>query len=153
MEKNSQFHMQRSHQIKMFYTRLPSYAANYTDLNCGHMAVYFAAQHLKAERIHMYGFDSIFDFNLRSFTDTFINSDRGGMNNNRLTNNWRPLWQNIFKDFGDGRCEFVIHHMHDNLKFKIGNNVTIEKYGRRDEITEQEGKSDEAWVPPANGIM
>jgi hypothetical protein len=43
--------------------------------------------------------------------------------------------------------------MHDNLKFKIGNNVTIEKYGRRDEITEQEGKSDEAWVPPANGIM
>lgn len=154
MEKNPQFHMQRSHQIKMFYTRLPSYAANYTDLNCGHMAVYFAAQHLKAERIHMYGFDSIFDFNLRSFTDTFINSDRGGMNNNRLTNNWRPLWQNIFKDFSDGRCEFIIHHMHDSLKFKIGDNVTIEKYGRREEIVEKEGKkADQIWIPPASGIM
>ena len=27
MEKNPQFFMQRSHQIKMFYDRLPSYAA------------------------------------------------------------------------------------------------------------------------------
>lgn len=149
MEKNTAFQMQRSHQIKMFYTRLPSYAANYTDLNCGHMAVYFACQHLKAERVHMYGFDSIFDFNLRSFTDTFINSDRGGMNNNRLANNWRPLWQNIFKDFND-RTEFIIHHMHDALKFKIGDNVKIETYGKREEI---KVKEDKIWIPPASGVM
>ena len=38
----------------MFFTKLPKYAANFTDLNCGHMAVYFAALHLKAERIHMW---------------------------------------------------------------------------------------------------
>jgi len=158
MEKNPTFHMQRTNQIKMFYTKLPKYAANYTDLNCGHMAVYFAAQHLKAEVIHMYGFDSIFDFNLRSYTDVFIKSDRGNMNNNRLTNNWRPLWQNMFKDFdGSGKhhkCEFVLHHTHDNLKFKIGNNVSIEKYGRRAEITEKPEKDEsKAWVPPADGVM
>lgn len=158
MEKNPTFHMQRTNQIKMFYTKLPKYAANYTDLNCGHMAVYFAAQHLKAEVIHMYGFDSIFDFNLRSYTDVFIKSDRGNMNNNRLTNNWRPLWQNMFKDFdGSGKhhkCEFVLHHTHDNLKFKIGNNVSIEKYGRRAEITEKPEKDEsKAWVPPVDGVM
>lgn len=154
MERNPNFHMQRSHQIKMFYTHLPKYAANYTDFNCGHMAVYFAAQHLKADRIHMYGFDSIFDFNLRSYTDLFINSDRGNMNNNRLSTNWRPLWQNIFKDFSDGRCEFVLHHFHDNLKFKVGNNVTIEKYGRRDEILPRPEKDEsKVWTPPADGVM
>ena len=154
MEKNPQFFMQRSHQIKMFYDRLPSYAANYTDLNCGHFAVYFACCRLRAERVHMYGFDSIFDFNLRSFTDTFINSDRGGINNNRLTNNWSPLWQNIFKDFSDGRTEFILHHMHDNLKFKLGKNVTIETYGKRGEILEpDEVKSDKIWIPPASGVM
>jgi hypothetical protein len=153
MEKNSNFHMQRSHQIKMFYTRLPSYAANYTDLNCGHMAVYFAAQHLKADVIHMYGFDSIFDFNLRSYTDVIINSDRGNMNNNRLANNWRPLWQNMFKDFNDGRCQFVLHHMHDNLKFKVGSNVAIETYGKREEIFHTDDKNEKTWVPPASGVM
>jgi hypothetical protein len=153
MEKNPDFHMKRSHQIKMFYTRLPSYAANYTDLNCGHMAVYFAAQHLKAEVIHMYGFDSIFDFNLRSYTDLVINSDRGNMNNNRLANNWRPLWQNMFKDFSDQRCQFVLHHMHDNLKFKVGSNVTIETYGKRKEIFLTDEKNEKTWVPPASGVM
>ena len=137
----------------MFYDRLPSYAANYTDLNCGHFAVYFACCRLQADVIHMYGFDSIFDFNLRSFTDTFINSDRGGMNNNRLANNWRPLWQNIFKDFSDGRTEFVLHHMHNNLKFKIGKNVTIETYGKREEILEAKVKQEKIWIPPASGIM
>jgi len=157
MEKNPGFHMQRSGQIKMFYTKLPKYAANYTDLNCGHMAVYFAAQHLKAEVIHMYGFDSIFDFNLRSYTDLVINSDRGNMNNNRLTNNWRPLWNNMFKDFnGKGkehRCEFILHHMHDNLKFNIPNNVIIEKYGNRKEILPLDEKHKKAWVPPKDGVM
>ena len=158
MEKNPSFFMQRTHQIKMFYTKLPKYAANYTDFNCGHMAVYFACQHLKAERVHMYGFDSIFDFNLKSCTDFYINSDRGNMNNNRLTNNWRPLWQNMFKDFnGNGkehRCEFVLHHMHDNLKFKIGDNVIIEKYGKRAEIEPPKNKKMEGqWNPPADGIM
>jgi hypothetical protein len=106
----------------------------------------------------MYGFDSIFDFNLRSYTDLVINSDRGNMNNNRLATNWRPLWQNMFKDFnGTGKehkCEFVLHHMHDNLKFKIGDNVVIEKYGKRGEIPAPNKKLDDpGWQPPVDGIM
>jgi hypothetical protein len=158
MEKNPNFHMKRSHQIKMFFTKLPKYAANFTDLNCGHMAVYFAALHLKAERIHMYGFDSIFDFNLRSYTDLFINSDRGGMNNNRLTTNWRPLWNNMFKDFsekgGEHPVDFIIHHKHNNLKFKVPDNVHIETYGRTEEITRKPEKDESVgWKPPADGIM
>ena len=138
MEKNPDFFMKRSHQIKMFYTKLPKYAGNYTDFNCGHMAVYYAAEHLKAEEIHLYGFDSIFDFNLRSSTDLYINSDRGNMNNNRLSNNWRPLWANMFKDFNgknkNQRVEFHLHHMHSNLKFDVGDNVNITTYGGRKEI-------------------
>ena len=155
MEKNPGFFMERTRQIKMFYTHLPKYAANYTDFNCGHMAVYFAAQKLKADVIHMYGFDSIFDFNLNSCTDFYIKSDRGNMNNNRLANNWRPLWQNIFKDFSDGRTEFVLHHFHDNLKFRLGKNVTIKKYGKREEIKGKDDRSydDEGWRPPADGVM
>ena len=126
MEKNPTFRMQRAHQIKMFYTKLPKYASNYTDLNCGHMAVYFAAEHLKADTIHMYGFDSIFDFNLRSYTDTFINSDRGNMNNNRLANNWRPIWTHMWNEFKD--VKFILHHTHDKFKVEHGDNVTCEVY-------------------------
>ena len=39
------------------------YAKNYTDWNCGHMAVHYACNKLLANEVHMYGFDSIFDFN------------------------------------------------------------------------------------------
>lgn len=132
-EKNPEFHMRIANRIKEFYIEKPKYAKNYTDFNCGHMATYYAAQKLKAERIHLWGFDSIFDFNLRSYTDLVINSDRGNMNNHRLSENWRPLWKNMFKDFdGTGkhhRVEFILHHKHDQLKFDVGDNVStiIEK--------------------------
>ena len=43
--------------------------------------------------------------------------------------------------------------MHDNLKFKLGKNVTIETYGRREEILEAKVKSEKIWIPPASGIM
>ena len=39
MDKHPSFYIKRSHQIKEFFTDLPKYAANYTDFNCGHMAV------------------------------------------------------------------------------------------------------------------
>ena len=86
MGNNPSFHLKYSHHIKEFYTELPKYVANYTDFNCGHMAVHYAANKVKAEEIHMYGFDSIFDFNLRSTSDLFLNSDRGNNNNNRSSN-------------------------------------------------------------------
>ena len=133
MEKNTQFHVQRSHQIRQFYTEMPKYCPNYTDFSCGHMAVYYAAKNLKAEIIHMYGFDVIFDWNLRSSSDFFMQSDRGNMNNNRLQNNWRPVWERMFNDFKD--VKFKLHHMHDNIKIKVGDNVETVRYGKRGEIT------------------
>src|SRR5210317_402804 len=101
MEKNPNFHVATANQIKEFYTELPKYAGNYTNLNCGHMAVHYAANKLKADRVHLYGFDSIFDFNLRSVSDFILNSDRGNMNTNRLANNWRTIWTEMFKEFGN----------------------------------------------------
>ena len=133
MEKNTQFHLQRSHQIRQFYTEMPKYCPNYTDFSCGHMAVYYAAKNLKAEVIHMYGFDVIFDWNLRSSSDFFMQSDRGNMNNNRLQNNWRPVWERMFDDFKD--IQFKLHHMHDNIKIRVGDNIQTVTYGRREEIT------------------
>lgn len=125
-DRNPKFYIRVATQVKEFYTKLPKYAANYTDFNCGHMATYYAAEKLKAETIHLYGFDSIFDFNLRSYTDLVLNSDRGNMNNHRLSNNWRPLWQNMFKDFKN--TQFVLHHKHDKIKIKLPKNVDIITY-------------------------
>ena len=45
------------------------------------------------------------------------------MNNNRLTTNWRPLWKGMFNDFKN--IEWVLHHMHDKIKFKVPDNVKI----------------------------
>jgi hypothetical protein len=129
MEKNPNFYMQRANQVKEFYTELPKYAGNYTNFSCGHMAVYYAAQKLKAERIHMYGFDSIFDFNLRSVSDFILNSDRDKMNTNRLASNWRPIWTEMFKEFNN--TEFVLHHVHDEFKIPISDNVRAEVYSKK----------------------
>ena len=65
MDQKPTFYLKHSHQVKEFYTVLPKYVANYTDFNCGHMAVHYAANKVKAEEINLYGFDSIFDFNLK----------------------------------------------------------------------------------------
>jgi hypothetical protein len=90
------------------------------------MAVHYAANKVKADEIHMYGFDSIFDFNLRSCSDFYLESDRGNMNTNRLANNWRPVWENMFKEFPN--TKFVLHHIHDAIKIKVTNNVHVIKY-------------------------
>ena len=132
MEKNPTFYMRHSHQIKEFYTVLPKYVANYTDFNCGHMACHYAANKVKADEIHLYGFDSIFDFNLRSCSDFYLGSDRGNQNNNRLANNWRPVWENMFKEFPN--TKFFLHHMHDAIKINIGNNVEIVTYDSKAQV-------------------
>ena len=126
MEMHPEYYMRVSHQVKEFYTELPKYAANYTDFNCGHMATHYAANKLKADVIHMYGFDSIFDFNLKSGSDFSLNSDRGGANNLRLADNWRPIWQHMFREFSD--TKFVLHYPHDKLKINIDNNVEVKMY-------------------------
>jgi hypothetical protein len=129
MEKNPNFHLTTARQIKEFYLDLPKYAGNYTNFNCGHMAVHYAANKLKADRVHLYGFDSIFDFNLRSVSDFILNSDRGNMNTNRLATNWRSIWSEMFKEFKN--TEFVLHHVHDEFKIKVPDNVRAEVYPRK----------------------
>ena len=126
MEMHPEYYIKVSHQVKEFYTELPKYAANYTDFNCGHMATHYAANKLKADVIHMYGFDSIFDFNLKSGSDFSLNSDRGGANNLRLADNWRPIWQHMFREFSD--TKFILHYPHDKLKINIDNNVEVKMY-------------------------
>ena len=128
MGNNPSFHLKYSHHIKEFYTELPKYVANYTDFNCGHMAVHYAANKVKAEEIHMYGFDSIFDFNLRSTSDLFLNSDRGNNNNNRLANNWRPVWENMFKEFPN--TNFILYHQHNAIKLRLPPNATVKVYDK-----------------------
>ena len=64
MDKSPAIHIRHAHQIKQFYTTLPKYCPNYTDLSCGHFAAHYAASTFKPDEIHIYGFDSIFDFNL-----------------------------------------------------------------------------------------
>ena len=126
MDQQSTFYVKHSHQVKEFYTTLPKYVANYTDFNCGHMAVHYAANKVKADEIHLYGFDSLFDFNLRSCSDFYLNSDRGNMNSHRLANNWRPVWENMFKEFPN--TKFVLHHVHNAIKVNITSNVNIVTY-------------------------
>ena len=128
MDQHPTFYLKYSSQVKEFYTTLPKYVANYTDFNCGHMAVHYAANKVKAEEIHMYGFDSIFDFNLRSTSDLFLKSDRGGSNNNRLVNNWRPVWENMFKEFPN--TNFIIYHKHDAIKLELSSNATVKVYDK-----------------------
>tara|TARA_B100000212_G_scaffold286006_1_gene226604 strand:+ start:2834 stop:3484 length:651 start_codon:yes stop_codon:yes gene_type:complete len=130
MEMNPDYYMKVSGQVKEFYTELPNYAANYTDFNCGHMAAHYSANKLKADEIHLYGFDSIFDFNLNSASDLSLKSDRGNSNNLRLADNWRPIWQSMFKEFSN--TKFILHYTHDKLKINIGNNVDVKVYNPKE---------------------
>ena len=130
MEMNPDYYMKVSKQVKEFYTELPNYAANYTDFNCGHMAAHYSANKLKADEIHLYGFDSIFDFNLNSASDLSLKSDRGSANNLRLADNWRPIWQSMFKEFSN--TKFILHYTHDKLKINIENNVDVRIYNLRE---------------------
>jgi hypothetical protein len=117
------FYLKYSRNVKGFYTVVPDYAVNATNFNCGHMAVHYAANKLKADIVEMYGFDSLFDFNMRSVTDLVLPSDREDNNNHRLLDIWRPIWSNIFKEFP--KTKFRLYHKHPNIKINISPNVEI----------------------------
>ena len=57
-------------------------------------------------------------------------SDRENMNNNRLIENWRPVWPGMFAEFP--KCEFVFHHVHNNIKIPTRDNVRIELYDAKE---------------------
>lgn len=122
-EMRPDFYMKYAGQIKEFYLEKPKYVANYTDFNCGHLAVHYAANKVKADEIHMYGFDSIFDPDVRSCTDFYLASDRSSQNSTRLAGNWRPIWTNMFKEFSN--TKFVLYHYHDKIKTPMPSNVSV----------------------------
>lgn len=132
MDANPTMYIQRSAQIREFYTHVPKYCKlkpeetqenMSTNFNCGHMATHYSAKKLKATEIHMYGFDSIFDHNMRSYTDTVLQSDRGNINNHRLLHNWRPIWKGIFNEFK--AVQFHIYHKHAQSKVNLPDNVNV----------------------------
>ena len=102
MEQMPSFYLKYSQNIKGFWTHVPPYAQlpghtlaqAATNYSCGHMAVDYACRQMKATEVHMYGFDSIFAFDITSSTDLYLPSDRDNMNTERLTRNWRPVWTN-----------------------------------------------------------
>jgi len=51
------------------------------------------------------------------------------MNTNRLATNWRSIWSEMFKEFKN--TEFVLHHVHDEFKIKVPDNVRAEVYPRK----------------------
>lgn len=129
MDRNPQFYMSVSPQIKEFYLTLPKYAANYTDFNCGHMCTHFSCNKFNPTEVHLYGFDSLFDMDLRSCTDFYLESPRDAGSNVRLNGNWRPIWNGIFNEFSN--VNFVLHHRHDQIKFNLPKNVSIEVHSKK----------------------
>ena len=125
MDGHPGFYMTKSGQIREFYTHVPSYAGKgaqgATNFNCGHMATHYVSSRHKPDEIHMFGFDSIFDNNMRSYTDTVLSSDRTGNNNLRLLDIWRPIWANIFNEFRN--IKFFLYHKHPNSKIQTPPNV------------------------------
>jgi len=124
MTKYPDVKLKFSQQIREFFLEKPKYAKNFTDFNCGHMAVYYASHQLKADEIHMYGFDSLFDFDLRSCTDFYLSSPRDGTNTHKLNQNWRPIWWHMFKDFKD--INYYLYYKHSDIKIEpLPKNVNV----------------------------
>lgn len=124
MEIRPDFYMKYANQIKEFYTVLPKYAGNYTDFNCGHMASHYIANKLKCDEIHMYGFDSIFDFDITSSSDLYLKSSRDNNNTQRLTTKWRPIWTGIFNEFSN--TKFVLYNRTGSpSKIPLPSNVEV----------------------------
>ena len=140
MQDRPNFYMAKASQIREFYTALPRYTWDskkgenmghgYTNLSCGHFAAHYAMNKIKADEIHLYGFDSVFDLNITSYTDLVLQSDRGLMNTQRLSGNWRPVWENMFKEFPDQK--FIFHYWHNAIKVKIQDNVEVVVYNRKE---------------------
>lgn len=128
MEMRPDFYMKYAQKIKAFYQHVPKYAILEdgahmapTNFNCGHLAVHYACNKMMATEVHIYGFDSLFDMNLNSFTDLLLESDRSDNNTYRLNNNWRRIWPNIFNEFPE--VKFYLYHPHNKLKIEVGDNV------------------------------
>ena len=148
MNSRAAFYMKYAPNIKEFYTHVPKYAVNATNFNCGHMAVHYACARHKADEVHLYGFDTIFDFNMRSITDVYLSSDRTTTNNFRLLNNWRPVWRDIIREFP--KTEFVFHHNHDAFKIPRLDNMRVEVYNKP--LSKAQERKDESDISDGRGM-
>lgn len=148
MYEQSNFYLKYARCVKEFYTHVPDYAVNATNFNCGHAAVHYAANKQKADEVHMYGFDTLFDFNMRSVTDLVLSSDRTQTNNYRLLNNWRPVWRDIFREFPN--TKFVLHHNHDHLKIPKLDNMEVIVYN--DTLTKAQTVEDTSDISDGRGM-
>lgn len=149
MYERSAFHMKYAPNVREFYTHVPKYAGNATNFNCGHMAVHYACSRHKADEVHMYGFDTLFDFNMRSSTDFVLSSDRTDTNNYRLLNNWRPIWRDIMREFSN--TKFVLHHNHDALKIPKLENVEVKVYDGK--MTKRQEAKDPSDISDGRGMQ
>ena len=135
MEMKPSFYLKYSQNIKAFHQDIPRYAQlegqsigqAATNFSCGHMALDYACRKLYATEVHLYGFDSMYEMDLRSSTDLILESDRGAQNTFRLANNWRPIFTKQFEDFSD--TKFYIYHSHKNIKIDICDNVNLRTKG------------------------
>lgn len=131
MEMQPSFYLKYAQKIKAMHTHVPKYAQlegqnpqqAATNYSCGHMAVDYACRVQNATEVHIYGFDSIFDTSLRSYTDLLLESDRSSQNTHRIASNWRHVWPSLFREFAN--TQFFLYHSHDRIKFPVGENVTI----------------------------
>lgn len=131
MEAFPSFYMKYSQNIKAFHQHVPEYARlpgqtvaqAATNYSCGHMAIDYACRVMKATEVHVYGFDSLFDTDLRSFTDLLLESDRSAGNTWRIANNWRPVFSYLLNEFDN--VQFKLYHKHDRLQIPVGDNVQV----------------------------
>lgn len=128
-DKHPSFYIQHAPHIREFYTKLPPYSPDYTAFSCGHMAAHYMATRHRPDTIHMYGFDSIFDFDMRSCSDFYLQSNRDATNTARLAKNWRSIWPSLFEEFST--TKFVLHHYHDKAKIKLPKNVDVEVHSKK----------------------
>ena len=126
MEMRPDFYMKYAQKIKAFYQHVPKYAILEdgahmapTNFNCGHLAVHYACNKMMATEVHIYGFDSLFDMNLNSFTDLLLESDRSDNNTYRLNNNWRRIWRTSLTSFPKSNSTSIIHIINSRLKWVI----------------------------------
>ena len=53
MEMQGSFYMRYAQNIKGFYPHVPAYAGNATNFSCGHFAVHYACNVMKATEVHI----------------------------------------------------------------------------------------------------
>lgn len=123
LEKHQTMYLKHAQQIREFYLTLPKYCPNYTDFSCGHFIVHYMCTKFAPDELHMWGYDSIFNFDLRSCSDFYLQSNRDSPNTARLTNNWRNVWPHQFAEFPS--IKFILHGKHTDLKIRVPKNVEV----------------------------